>query len=90
MAAPQGNQNATKNKPFWDMIQRIIAQEDGKRLRKAGERLFDLAAEGEPWAVQMLADRLDGKPHQSTDVSNPDGSPLFSGIERVILKHDKT
>ena len=87
--APIGNQNGVKNKPFWDMIQRIIAQEDGKRLRQAGEKLFDEAAKGEPWAIGMLADRLDGKPHQSTDISNPDGTSIFSGIERVILKHDK-
>ena len=87
--APKGNKNGVKNKPFWDMITRIIAQEDGKRLREAGEKLFDAAAAGEEWAVKILADRLDGKPHQSVDLSNADGSALFAKIERVIIKNDK-
>lgn len=67
--APLGNTNGTKNKPFWEMIQRIIAQEDGKRLREAGEALFDKAAQGEPWAVALLADRLDGKAPQAIEHS---------------------
>ena len=88
--APLGNKNNVKNKPFWDMITRIIAQEDGKRLREAGEKLFDAAAAGEPWAINVIADRLDGKPHQSVDLANPDGSAIFTAIERVIIKNDKT
>jgi hypothetical protein len=82
-----GNQNAaTKNKPFWDAVTRAIAQEDGKRLRRAAEKLLTLAAKGTPWAVKELADRLDGKAHQSVDLANPDGSALFASIERVILQ----
>ena len=69
MAAPLGNNNATKNKPFWEMITRIIAQEDGKRLREVGEKLFDSAVAGEPWAVSLLADRLDGKAPQALEHS---------------------
>ena len=90
MAAPLGNTNATKNKPFYEAVTRAIAQENGKRLREAAEILLTKASEGEPWAINALADRIDGKPHQSVDVGNPDGTALFAGIERVILKHDKT
>lgn len=61
MGAPIGNNNATKNKPFYAALDRAIAQDDGKRLRDCAEKLVDLAAAGEAWAVQMLADRLDGK-----------------------------
>ena len=89
MAAPIGNTNASKNKPFWETITRAIAQEDGKRLRQAAEKLLDEAARGESWALQMLADRLDGRPHQSVDIGNPDGSNLFSGIERAIIDSQK-
>lgn len=53
-----------KAKRFYAALDRAIVQEDGKRLRTAAEKLLDLAAAGESWAMQMLADRLDGKPSQ--------------------------
>lgn len=62
-----GNNNAGKNKPFWRAIDKAIAQDNGKRLRDAAEKLLDLAAQGEQWAVKELGDRLDGKAHQSID-----------------------
>ncbi len=55
---------AVKSKPFFEALNRAIAQDDAKRLRGAAEKLLDLANEGESWAVQMLADRLDGKAAQ--------------------------
>lgn len=61
------NNNAGKNKPFWRAINKAIAQDDGKRLRSAAEKLLDLAAAGEQWAVKELADRMDGKAIQSID-----------------------
>ena len=83
-----GNDNATKSKPFWAAVSRAIAQEDGKRLRQAAEKLLDMAAEGEMSAINALADRLDGKPHQSVDLANADGSNLFSSVELHVI--DKT
>lgn len=65
MAAPEGNNNAGKNKPFWRALDKAIAQEDGKRLRAAAEKLLDLASNGEQWAIKELADRMDGKSAQS-------------------------
>ena len=32
------------------------------KMRAAAEKLADAAAKGEPWAIQMVADRFDGKP----------------------------
>jgi hypothetical protein len=61
----EGNNNAGKNKPFYRAIDKAIAQDDGKRLRAAAEKLLDLAANGEAWAVKELGDRLDGKAAQS-------------------------
>jgi hypothetical protein len=69
-----GNNNAGKNKPFWRAIDKAIAQDNGERLRKAAERLLDLAAQGEQWAVKELGDRLDGKPAQA--ITGADGEPL--------------
>jgi hypothetical protein len=62
-----GNNNATKSKPFWSAIDRAIAQDNGKKLREAAEKLLSAAAAGEQWAVKELGDRLDGKAHQSID-----------------------
>ena len=56
-------------KPFIAAVQRAIKQDDGKRLRECAEKLLDLAAAGESWAVGMLADRLDGRPHQTVDAT---------------------
>lgn len=54
-------------------LQRAMAQDDGKRLRDAAEKLLDKAAVGEPWALGMLADRLDGKVAQAVELSGSIG-----------------
>ena len=68
---PAGSQKA---KRFYNALDRAIAQDDSKRLREAADKLLDLAAAGEPWATQMLADRLDGKVPQGIVGPNDDGS----------------
>ncbi len=68
MAFEKGNQLAVKSKLFDGALRRAIAQDDGKRLRQAAEALLDAAAAGEPWAIDKLADRLDGKPGQTVDM----------------------
>jgi hypothetical protein len=80
-----GNKEAAKSKQFLGALQRAITQEDGKRLRQAADKLLDLAAEGEAWAVKELADRLDGKPTQQVDatLANPDGTSIFA---RAVLE----
>lgn len=65
-----GNPSGTQpNKPFWAALNRAIAQEDSKRIRAAAEKLLDAASNGEPWAIAMLADRMDGKPKQQIEQS---------------------
>lgn len=85
MGAPVGNQNAAKSRAFYGALSRAIAQDDGVRLRAAAEKLLDLAAGGESWAVRELADRLDGKPAQVL-AGDPDAPLQVLGrIERAIL-----
>jgi cytochrome c553 len=57
-----------KQKKFLAALERVIAQDDGKGLRDAAEKVYELAAKGEEWAIQFLADRLDGKPTQQLDM----------------------
>ena len=58
-----------REKKFLAALMRAVAQDDGQRLRAAAEKILDLAAAGERWAAEMLADRLDGKPTQVLDVN---------------------
>lgn len=85
--APKGNNNYKKGAVFNDALRRAIAQDDGKRIRDAAEKLLDLAAEGTPWAVRELADRIDGKAMQAVSLTGADGGPLeISQVTRKIVK----
>jgi hypothetical protein len=64
--APIGNKNACKGKVWADALHRAIAQDKGKRVRLAAEKLLDEASGGQQWAISELADRLDGKPRQES------------------------
>ena len=72
MPFEKGHKHGAKSKLFDGALRRAIAQDDGVRLRAAAEKLLDLAAEGEQWAINTLADRLDGKAAQSVTVETPD------------------
>lgn len=64
-----GNPNgARKPRRFLAALELALTQDDGKRLRACAEKLLTLAAEGQPWAVQFLAERLDGKAEQTVNV----------------------
>ena len=79
---PKGSQKA---KPFLDALNRAIVQDDGKRLRAAAERLLTEAENGEPWAIQMLADRCDGKPGQQDRQHQPDQNVEYeNGVGRFL------
>ena len=55
------NTNAQKRGAFLRELNKELTQ-NPEQLRKAIKKLLEQASKGEPWAVQMLADRLDGKP----------------------------
>lgn len=74
-----------KQKRFYAALDRAIAQEDGKKLRDAADKLLDNAAAGEPWAIQMLADRLDGKPAQQVQLQGDPDNPLVAHITREVV-----
>lgn len=63
-----GNPDGRKHEKVWRAaLDRAVIQDDGKRVRAAAEKLLDLAASGEPWAVKELGDRLDGKAVQPVE-----------------------
>jgi hypothetical protein len=69
MGRPKGSLN---DKPWKDAIRKAVARrvEDGGRtLDKLAEKLVACAEAGEGWAFTEMGNRLDGKPHQSSDVT---------------------
>jgi hypothetical protein len=86
MPFEKGNKLGARPRIFDEELRKAIAQDDRKKVRRCVVKMMTLAAKGEPWATRELADRLDGKAHQSVDLSNADGTALFSSIERVILQ----
>lgn len=69
MGAPAGNINASSDRSFISALNRAIAQDDGVRLRAISEKLLDKAADGDLTAINMVADRLDGKPKQAVEAN---------------------
>ena len=82
----KGNTNASKGKVWNDALRKAIAQNPHK-VRAAVEQLLDLAADGEAWAIKELADRLDGKSIQSTDITSSDGT-VVNGIAMSFVEPD--
>jgi hypothetical protein len=70
-----GNNNATKNKPFRDMLTRKIIQNPVK-LEKIVDKLLKEAERGEAWAAKEVFDRLDGKAVMTQEISGVDGAPI--------------
>jgi len=80
-----------KEKSFANMLNIAISQ-DGKKpgttkLRDIAEKLVEAALDGESWAIQMVADRTDGKVPQAV-VGDNDGDPinLVAKVIREIVR----
>lgn len=58
-------------KSFANMLRIAVSEKsedgNGTRLREIAQKLVDCAVQGESWAIQQVADRLDGKPAQAID-----------------------
>jgi hypothetical protein len=69
--AQPGNRNATKNKEWFDALRKQCVQR--KTLDKVAAIVCEKAEAGEPWAVQEIANRFDGKPAQALEHSGSVG-----------------
>lgn len=85
-----GNDNAARGKEFRAAIQRALAKRSsgaGWRvaLDKIATKLIELAEDGEQWAVQEVANRMDGKPAQTTVLTgDEEGGPVK--IQSIEIK----
>jgi hypothetical protein len=65
-----------KEKSFANMLNIALTAKGATgetKLREVAEVLVSKALEGEPWAVNMVADRVDGKPLQAIEHSGDIG-----------------
>ena len=65
--APQGNENATRGKEFRQALTRAMATKAGgagwrKTLDDIASKLLEAALAGQQWAIQEIANRIDGRP----------------------------
>jgi len=63
--APQGNNNAGKNKVWSDAIRKVVVQRQA--LDALAIALVEKALSGDLQALKELGDRLEGKPVQSVE-----------------------
>lgn len=87
--APEGNTNARKENRLITNALRCAVVQSPDKLKKACEKVLDDAVEGNLAAFNAIADRLDGKPHQSSSLEGPEGGPLqIEEIARRIIDPD--
>lgn len=86
MAAPIGNSNASKSKPWGDAIRRAIARHDADKLEdlqflnKLADQLLTDCLNGEKDARDELTNRLDGKVAQAINVGGSDGGDIKAHV----------
>lgn len=72
--APEGNKNATKNRPITDAIRRALLANDGEKARKLADALVDKAISGDVSASREVLDRMEGKPVQQIEGTGEGGA----------------
>lgn len=83
-----GNTNGTKDKRLiTDALRRVVTQSPEK-LKKACEKILDDAQDGNLAAFAVIADRLDGKPAQTTILAGDEDNPLVTTIEIIPLVNE--
>jgi hypothetical protein len=84
----EGNKAAAKGRTVEKLLERILVQEDSKRLRQGLEVLMDKVADGDQRALEFITDRLDGKPKQAIDIGGQEDNPLVTTVKLVAMKRE--
>ena len=76
MAGTKGNTNRKDGMAFLRALRRALAHKSDTNLDKGldlvAEQLVEAACKGEPWAVVEVANRFDGKPTQTVNMTVTD------------------
>ena len=81
----KGNQNARK-KPFTEQMKRFILA-NPQKMERIIEGIFKEAEEGSLAALNIIMDRVEGKPIQATDITSSDGT-VISAIAMSFVEPD--
>lgn len=81
--APVGNQNAAKGREWENALRKALHKRQGS-LERIALKVVDEAETGDQWAIDHLANRLDGKPKQPLVGGDERDTPLFGEV-RVYL-----
>lgn len=84
----EGNKAAAKGRKVEKMLERILLQDDDKRLRQGLETVMDKFAEGERWAVEYVTDRLDGKAIQKVEGTGDNGEFISKIVVELVKSND--
>ena len=77
-----GNQNAAKGRRWHDALHKALVRYEtdkikaGEALDKIAQTVVEKALAGDRESIQEIGNRLDGKPHQSTELTGANGGPL--------------
>jgi hypothetical protein len=79
--APEGNQNRANQYRIKRTFEKLLDEASSKRegltkLEAMCKAQLEKAEEGDTQAFREVADRVDGKPKQQTELSGPDGSAI--------------
>jgi len=91
-----GNKNYSNGKRCKSAILRALARRSDANadegLFEAAQKLVSLALDGDKWAIDHIADRMDGRPMQGLiHTGDEEGGPVkIDKIERVIVNAPKT
>ena len=95
MSAPKGNRNAAKGKDWEGAIRRALCREGGSvgsGLNAIAAKLIEMAKEGNPFAIEQIANRLDGKATEhvhiesEVTVSVGESASLTGALESSLRK----
>jgi hypothetical protein len=94
--APSGNKNAVKGRKAEAALNKALAIRDGVEPTETTETfqcLIDMwdkqieeALEGDKGSMQMIVERLDGKPKQAIVGGDEDDAPVLHEIRRTIVR----
>ena len=90
MAAPVGNRNAAKAKVWSAAIERALDKRAAERMpaiNELAEKLIEMGLMGDLPALKEIGDRLEGKPHQSTDVTATVDATVKGGLAPIYGLH---
>jgi hypothetical protein len=83
--APAGNRNGTKQKRLLsDCLKRELTQRPDDILAIAN-KLIESAKAGEPWAMALIHDRVDGKAPQPV-VGGDDDDPAVKVLTEITIR----